>query len=368
MRILVVATHIKVPDAHGGSTHVAELVRNLRGHGPTLLLARNGSFGPDVLGVCFYAKHPPLGLKHALAASYFPKSYRAAKAFKPDVIYERGSSNGLGMMLSKALGIPMLTMVLDEHFSPLSLGHAKRIIATNLELIPAPHRDKGVKVSWGANTDHFRADLDPAPARARFGFADSDTVVGYTGSFQDWHGLRYLVEAAEALRERDVRYLLIGDGRRKEAIEALVADRGLGDRFVFTGRVEYDDVPGLLSAADCCVAPFDPDCHPLSAREGFALDPLKIFEYLAMAKPTITIESENIAALFEDPTHLTMVPRRDPTALATAIVAVAADPQGSREAAERGHARVVANHTWASHAAHLNSVFEEMLLEDKGEG
>ena len=87
MRILVVATHIKVPDAHGGSTHVGELVGNLRRLGPTLLLARNGSSGPDVVGVCFYAKHPPWGLKHALAASYFPKSYRAAKAFKPDVIY-----------------------------------------------------------------------------------------------------------------------------------------------------------------------------------------------------------------------------------------------------------------------------------------
>ena len=368
MRILVVATHIKVPDAHGGSTHVGELVSNLRDHGPTLLLARNGSSGPHVVGVCFYAKHPPLGLKHALAASYFPKSYRAAKAFKPDVIYERGSSNGLGMMLSKALDIPMLTMVLDEHFSPLSLGHAKRIIATNLDLIPAPHRGKGVKVSWGANTDHFRSDLDPAPSREKLGFADTDTVVGYTGSFQDWHGLRYLIEAADLLRARDVRYLLIGDGRRREAIEALVTDKGLRDRFVFTGRVDYDDVPGLLSAADCCVAPFDPDCHPLSAREGFALDPLKVFEYLAMAKPTITIEAENIAALFEDPEHLTMVPRRDPEALAGAIVAISEDPDGAREAAQRGRERVVANHTWAAHAAHLSGLFEEMLSEHKGEG
>ncbi len=368
MRILVVATHIKVPDAHGGSTHVGELVRNLRRHGPTMLLARNGSSGPDVVGVCFYAKHPPLGLKHLMAASYFPKSYRAAKAFKPDVIYERGSSNGLGMMLSKALGIPMLTMVLDEHFSPLSLGHARRIIATNLELIPAAHRHKGVKVSWGANTDHFRAGLDGAPARARLGFRDEETVVGYTGSFQDWHGLQYLVEAADRLRERPVRYLLIGDGRRKEAIESLVSERGLSDRFVFTGRVEYDDVPGLLAAADCCVAPFDPDCHPLSAREGFALDPLKVFEYLAMAKPTITIEAENIAALFEDPEHLTMVPRRDPEALAAAIAAVVDDPEAARAAAGRGHERVVANHTWASHAAHLNELFTEMLGEPHGDG
>jgi len=236
-----------------------------------------------VVGVRFYAKHPPFGLKHALAAWTFPKSLKAARAFKPDVIYERGSSHGLGMLLSRALGIPMLTMVLDEHFSGLSLRHAKRIISTNLDLIPAAQRHKGVRVSWGANTDHFRADLDGAPARERLGFEPDQTVIGYTGSFQDWHGLRYLVEAAEGLRDQPVRYLLIGDGRRKAAIEELVRAKGLEDHFRFTGRVDYADVPGLLAAADCCVAPFDPDCHPLSAREGFALDPLKVFEYLAMA-------------------------------------------------------------------------------------
>jgi glycosyltransferase involved in cell wall biosynthesis len=343
---------------------VAELVGNLRTHGPTLLLARNGSSGPDVVGVRFYAKHPPVGLKHALAAWTFPKSYRAAKAFGADVIYERGSSHGLGLMLSRALGIPMLTMVLDEHFSGLSLGHAKRIIATNLDLIPAAHRHKGVQVSWGANTSHFRADLDGAAPRRDLGFEADQTIVGYTGSFQDWHGLTYLVEAAEQLRDEPVRFLLIGDGRRRPAIEAMVRQKGLGDRFIFTGQVDYADVPRLLSAADCCVAPFDPDCHPLSAREGFALDPLKVFEYLAMAKPTITIEAENIAALFDDPGHLTMVPRRDARALADAIRAIAADPSSAQAQAQAGHDRVAERHTWAAHAAHLHELFGEMIAED----
>lgn len=365
MRILVVATHIKVPDSHGGSTHVSELHRNLGRHGPTLLLCRNGSSGDNVVGVSFYGKHPPLGLKHALSVAYLPKALLAARRFKPDVIYERGSSNGLGMMLSRILKIPMLTMVLDEHYSPLSLAHARRIIATNLELIPAAHRQKGVKVSWGANTDHFRADLDGAPAREQFGFADDQTVVGYTGSFQDWHGLRYLVQAAEKLRDRPVRYLLIGDGRRRAETEAAIAERGLSDRFVFTGRVPYDDVPRLLAAADCCVAPFDPDRHPLSAREGFALDPLKVFEYLAMAKPTITIQAGNIQALFRDPDHLTMVPRRDPAALARAIEHVVDEPEAAREAAKAGHQRVLKDRTWASHAAHLATLFEEMLEEQR---
>ena len=362
MRILVVATHIKLPASHGGSTHVRELVDHLGQHGETLLLARSDSHGDGIAPVAFWRGHPPLGLKHALSLLYLPKALKAARPFAPDVIYERGSSTGLGMLLSRALRIPMLTMVLDEHFSPLSLRHARRIIATNTDLVPAAYRHKAVKVGWGANAQRFRAGLDGSAARERFGLGDAP-VVAYTGSFQDWHGLRYLVEAAALLRDRPIRYLLIGDGRRREETEALVRERRLTDRFVITGKVPYDEVPGLLAAADVCVAPFDPDAHPLSRREGFALDPLKVFEYLAMAKPTITIHADNIEALFSHGEHLALVPRRDPKALAAAVADFLDDPDAAGAMARRGHDLVVQEHTWAAHAAHLAELFHAMRSE-----
>jgi glycosyltransferase involved in cell wall biosynthesis len=361
MRILVVATHIQLPGAHGGATHVAELIAHLQEHGPTLCLARRGSRWPDTKGVAFWPGLAPRGLGHVLSAAYLPAALHHARRFAPDVIYERGSSMGLGTYLSALLGCPLLVMVLDEHVSPLSLRRARRLIATNLELVPAPFRGKAVRVSWGANTQRFRPDLDGRPARERLGIPATATVVAYTGSLQPWHDLEGLVAAAGALRDREVVCLIVGDGEQRPGVEELVAREGLEARFRFTGRVAYDEVPALLAAADICVAPFDPNRHRHSRERGYALDPLKVFEYLAMAKPTITIHAGNIERLFNNGEHVTLVQPSDPRALEAAIRGMIDHPEAARAQARRGYEQVVGKHTWRAHAAHLAELFQGML-------
>ena len=359
MRILVVATNIKIPDTHGGSTHVGELFRNLSTHGPTHLLAAEGSHGENITGIASWL-YPPSPFKHLVSLRYFPKALRAAEAFKPDVIYERGSSYGLGAMLSAKLGIPMLCMVLDEWYSPLSLIRARKVIATNTELVPAWSRSKAVKVSWGANAELFHPNYSKSDARQRWKLPNDAFVIGYSGSFQKWHGLDSLLEATHLLKDRPLHLLLVGDGRQRQAIEAQCQELGLSSRVTITGRVPYEDVAPSLAAADICVAPFNPSLHNLSKKRGFALDPLKVFEYLALNKPTITVKSRNIEELFEHGTHLRMVEPGDARGLAENIAAMMEHPADAAASAERGREVVLANHTWAAHAAHLASLFRAM--------
>lgn len=360
LRILIVATAIRVPGTHGGSTHVGELLRNLGKLGSVLLLAARGSEGDGIEGVGFEIGYP-WGIRSLLPYYYYLRSIASVRKFAPTVIYERASSYGLGALLSRALGAPLLVMVLDEHYSRISLGRASRIIATDLALVPEHVRHKAVKVSWGANTDLFRRDLPAEKARARLGLGSSP-VVAYTGSFKRWHGLPFLVEAAAKLRERPLRYLLIGDGPYRKEVEALVQSAGLSERFVFTGAVRYEQVPELLAAADICVAPFDPSFHPHSA-DGFVLDPLKVFEYLAMAKPTVTIRADNIERLFRDGEHLRLFEARNADALSRAIADLVDHPEKAKAMAEAGYAKVIAEHTWSSHANHLARLFREMMQE-----
>jgi len=359
MRILVVATEILLPDRHGGSTHVRELVHHLREHGPTLLLARRGSQGEGIAAV---GRPMPrvAALRQASALANIPSALRAARAFEPDVIYERCTSYGLGAVLSRALDAPLLTMILDQRYSWLSLLQARRLVATRLDIVPPRVRDKAVKVSWGANAELFDAALPGAPARARHGLGE-DFVVGYSGTFRPWHGVDVLIEAAAKLRERPIRYLLVGDGPLRQELEARVRSLGLSERFVFTGSRPYDQVPHELAAADLCVAPFVPERHGPSRARGFVLDPLKVFEYLALGKPTITIRAANIEALFQDGEHLQLVTAGDPTALAAAIAKAMDDPQTAQAEARAGRERVLARHTWRAHANQLAELFGEML-------
>lgn len=361
MRTLVVATDTLLPDHHGGSTHVQELARHLGEHGPTLVLARRGSTGESIAAVG--RPMPRLSvLRQGSALANLRAALPVARDFAPHAIYERCTSYGLGALLGRALGVPVLTMILDQRYSWLSLVLARRLVATRLDIVPAPVRHKAVQVSWGANAELFRPDLPGAPARARHGLGDA-FVVGYSGSFKPWHGIDVLVDAAAHLRDRPVRFLLVGDGPERAELVARAEALGLRDRFVLTGAVPYDEVPKVLAAADVCVAPFVPERHGPSRTRGFVLDPLKVFEYLALQKPTVTIRAANIEALFTDGEHLRLVPPADPAALARAIAEAMDDPAGAAARARAGHERVLARHTWRAHATQLVGLFGEMRRE-----
>lgn len=353
-RVLMVATDVQVPGTNGGSTHVGEVFGELSRLHEVMLLARSGSSGPNVVAVG--GRRPPWGLRHLTTLRVAGSVANTVRRFSPDVIYERGSSYGLGAVLSRRLGIPMITMVLDEHVSPWSLRRANTLITTDPQLVPAQHRARAVKVSWGANTRRFRPDIDRVAARERLGLRAHSPIVGYCGSFAAWHGLDTLVEAIARLGRGVAHVLMVGDGTGRSAIEGLVESMGLAEHFTFTGRVPYEDVPGMLAAADVCVAPFHPERHAFSATRGFALDPLKVFEYLALGKPTITVRAENIERLFDDDVHLRLYRAGDPVSLSVALADYLNDPARAAHQAAAGRERVTKRHTWEAHARHLSAL------------
>lgn len=363
MRILVVATDIVLPGRHGGSTHVRELVDHLGQHGETLLLASRGSSGPGIAPVGRPMRRFPAAMRHVDAVRTFLDAGSAVDKFRPDVIYERCTSYGTGAMLARERGIPLLSMVLDRRYSWLSLLQASRIVATvPSAVVPASVRHKAVKVSWGANEGRFHPGVDGRLARERYGLGEG-FVVGYAGTFRPWHGVDVLVRAVARLKDKNVRVLLVGDGPGRADIESQVAAAGLGDRFVFTGAVDYAEVPEVLAAADICVAPFEPRFHKGSRGSGFVLDPLKVFEYLALGKPTITVREPNIEALFTDGEDLLLTTPGSESELADAIVRLEQDRDFAASTAEKGRSRVLANHTWGAHAQQLAGLFDEMLKE-----
>lgn len=362
MRILLVATDVQVPGSHGGSTHVAELFAGLSKRADTLLLAREDSYGDRVVPLGKPLRHHRQILRHLDPARLLPRAWREVSAFRPEVIYERCSSYGLGAMLSVAFDAPLLTMLLDERFSWFSLLRADKLVATRLDLIPRSMRAKAELVHWGANVERFAASLDYDAARAAAGFSAHDFVVAYSGSFKLWHGLEALVEVADRWRDAAVRFLMVGDGPCRVEIEAVLRQRGLGDRFVFTGSLPYEQVPRVMAAADVCVAPFDPTRHaPSRERGSFVLDPLKVFEYLAQQKPAVTIRAENLLKIFGDGEHLRLYAPGDVDELIGCLKWVHGHREEAARMARRGYELVLAKYTWQAHADHLYRLFEGML-------
>jgi glycosyltransferase involved in cell wall biosynthesis len=117
-----------------------------------------------------------------------------------------------------------------------------------------------------------------------------------------------------------VRFVLVGEGELEAALQAQAAALGLGERFRFAGFSR--DVAAAFSAMDVVVFP--------SLWEG---TPLTAFEALAMGKPIVATDADGLLDILADRRDALVVPKRDPAALAAAIVTVIENPALATELA-----------------------------------
>ncbi|MEZ5571745.1 MAG: glycosyltransferase, exosortase A system-associated [Halioglobus sp.] len=111
-------------------------------------------------------------------------------------------------------------------------------------------------------------------------------VVAFIGSFYAYEGLDLLVAAMPKLLavRPDVRLLLVGGGQVTDALRQQIAQLGLQDSVIMTGRVPYEDVETYYSVTDVLVYPRK------SMRLTELVTPLKPLE--AMAQKSLFLASD----------------------------------------------------------------------------
>lgn len=113
-------------------------------------------------------------------------------------------------------------------------------------------------------------------------------VVGYIGTQGLAHDLETVVQAAQALRDTNVLFLLVGDGAQHAALVRQAKALKL-DNVRFVRPVPHNEVPDHIACCDVLLVPLK--------RTATLADtmPSKIFEIAAMERP-ILIGAEGIAA------------------------------------------------------------------------
>ena len=267
-------------------------------------------------------------------------------------VVERETSFGSGAFASILTGTPLALEIVGPRYSRLSASRSSVILYyTDAMLRPWVDRRKCVRVSAGVDSDLFRP--DPATrsrVRTAYSFGDS-LVIGYVGTFQEWHGIDTLLSAARKLVDGgiDVRLLLVGPAGDswKEAAHRL----GVSSRCIFTGPVGYSDVPGLISACDIMVAPYDPSKSRLRKEFGIGF-PLKVLEYMACEKPVIASRVEPITSLLEGGAGTLFEPG-DAAGLAGQVAALAKDPDMASMMASKGRSLVEREYSWRTVAERI---------------
>ena len=112
-------------------------------------------------------------------------------------------------------------------------------------------------------------------------YEDGYFNIVFAGNIGDAQGLDLLIDTAALLKDRNIRWHIVGDGRAKPRLEKLVADKGLSDTVLFMGRVTEAEANGYVKYADCGY---------LSFKDSKLFDltiPAKLQTYLACGTPIL---------------------------------------------------------------------------------
>lgn len=151
-------------------------------------------------------------------------------------------------------------------------------------------------------------------------------------------GYEYLLRACVLLKERSIDFHLhfVGDGLYSKRLKLLCNSLGLNQHVTFHGFQPYEKIPEFFSKADVFIMPSI--VHSSGDRDGI---PTVIMESLLHHVPVITTPVSGIPELIENGTTGTLVPQKDPVAIADAIIFLISDNEKAKAMAIRGNQKVL---------------------------
>lgn len=332
MNILFLAPNINIKAKTGDAVHVRELVATLAclGHRVLLIVGHSSEKTDELLylnkyeNVKIYYSKPLLSLPRSKDLYSLSICLKISCVSSPEMVYERSYSPRIGVIMSKILRKPLILEIngiledearlLRSHIEynpPLEsikkrircylFNSASKVIAVTpgikeeLKNLYNISHNKILVIPNGANTDLFKP-IDQSLAKKELGLNQKSRYVCFVGNFVPWQGVECLIKAAKKIREenKDVEFLIIGDGMMGGKWKSMVKKMGLNEIFTFTGQVPSEFVPKYINASDICVAPFVRE-----RNEKIGLSPLKLYEYMACGKPVVGSNISGVGDLLE---------------------------------------------------------------------
>jgi glycosyltransferase involved in cell wall biosynthesis len=169
--------------------------------------------------------------------------------------------------------------------------------------------------------------LDVQPAEGR---PPQPFTIGYAGNFGIAQGLGIVLDAAEALRDRPVRFRLIGDGPIKAEFVAERDRRDLAGIVETRASIPTAEIGAMLVDCDALLVPLRD--HPL-LRDFI---PSKLYDAMALGRPALVAAAGEPHDLVESAGAGLAVAPEDGPGLAAAIERLRTDPDGARAMGDAG--------------------------------
>ena len=163
---------------------------------------------------------------------------------------------------------------------------------------------------------------------------DGKFVLTYTGALGLANDIPTILKAANRLRENpQIHFLLVGDGKERDNLEALAEQLDLSN-VTFTGARPKHEIPEILAASDACIAILQ-DIPMFKTTY-----PNKVFDYMAAGRPTVLAIDGVIRQVLEKSNGGIFVRPGNPQALAEAVLILSENRQRIQAMGEAARAYV----------------------------
>ena len=152
-------------------------------------------------------------------------------------------------------------------------------------------------------------------------------LVGTVANFYPVKGLEYLIEAADLIKDNNIKFIIIGEGQERKKLENLIKKYGLENNFFLIGAIP--EAYKYLKAFDIFVLS--------SVKEGF---PWTILEAMAAGVPVIATAVGVMPEIIENKINGILVETRNPKQLSEAIKNLA-ENKGLREKTAENAKKIV---------------------------
>ena len=155
-------------------------------------------------------------------------------------------------------------------------------------------------------------------------------VVHFHGEYAPFHGVKYIIEAANLLRDYNIEFQIVGRGITYERDRALAENLNIKN-IRFLEPVPYEKLAKLMARADVCLGIFGDNERMLRVTTN------KVIEAIAMAKPLISGRNVPVQELLTHRESVFLCERANPQDLADAILTLREDEKLRQKIAQGGY-------------------------------
>ncbi len=308
---------------------------------------------------------------NSFIAAYFAKKYSiplilefnssVVWAIKNWSVKQKFPKNFMRYFFNYLIRIP-LTKKIEKY----NLNHASVIVVVS-DALKEILLKRGVAESKilvnpnGVNPDKYSDKLSGIKIREKLQIDNNMIVFGFIGTFGQWHGILELSEAIILFYSNypeminKTMFLLIGDGILMPEVKKIIKGSKYQSNVILTGLINQHVAPDYLAACDIFLSPHIPN------KDGtkFFGSPTKLFEYMAMGKPIIASDLDQIGEILIHNIDACLVEPGNIDALVQAMKSLADDYDLMKRIGKKAREKVLENFTWDKH---VNRILEKLQI------